>query len=681
VIDAEDVDPMPENENLFDGDPIPLTQSSQIPVFPVDMLPTPIANMVRAISEATQTDPAMAATSALSVLSASTGGHAEIQIRSGWQEPLNTYSVTILFPGERKSAVQRAMARPLNDVERQLTEEGRDARLAAETRKQVATKAAEKRRQTAATAMAKGQPGDSMADAIAAAIAADEIQVPPAPRLVADDITPEAAGSLLADQGGRLAIISAEGGIFGIIAGRYNNDKVNMDLWLKGHSGDELRVDRKGRPPEYVPRPALTVGLMIQPMVLSTIAANREFRGRGLLARFLYSCPAQMVGRRRIGVPVTPDIEKAYTAVVSVLAKGLAERVGCPAVLTLTESARAALEKIETEVEPTLAGDGELTALADWGAKYVGAIARIAGNLHLAEHGPVEGLRTEVTEKTILAAARIGAYFKACAINAFTEMGADRTTTDAVYLLDRIARLGQDEVSERDLFTIGSRARFKKKGDLIPVLQRLVDHSYLAPMPARPSGGRPPSPRYKVHPLAAKAAKRTKGTGAEGKCTLSAASAASAACHQPDADLPPDETAEGPAETADDVQQTLEHNGPALVHGSKCTKQESNDVRNGLCECCLDGEQAALPSSEAKADVHAWFDGLRDRLLPAQPGREGQQTCAPESAPQMPVSSSRQNPRIAKEHEAQGDPPECPSRTDGKTPNEEWKKVINAQPR
>jgi Protein of unknown function (DUF3987) len=48
---------------------------------------------------------------------------------------------------------------------------------------------------------------------------AEAIEVPPAPRLVADDITPEAAGSLLADQGGRLAIISAEGGIFGTGAG------------------------------------------------------------------------------------------------------------------------------------------------------------------------------------------------------------------------------------------------------------------------------------------------------------------------------------------------------------------------------------------------------------------------------------------------------------------------------
>ena len=43
---------------------------------------------------------------------------------------------------------------------------------------------------------------------------------------------------------------------------------------------------------------------------------------------------------------------------------------------------------------------------------------------------------------TILAAARIGAYFKANAINAFAEMGTDQGTADAVYLLDRVHRLG-----------------------------------------------------------------------------------------------------------------------------------------------------------------------------------------------------------------------------------------------
>ena len=48
-----------------------------------------------------------------------------------------------------------------------------------------------------------------------------------------------------------------------------------------------IRVDRKGRAPEYIRKPAMTLGLMIQPEVLKTIAAQPSIRGRGLIATIL----------------------------------------------------------------------------------------------------------------------------------------------------------------------------------------------------------------------------------------------------------------------------------------------------------------------------------------------------------------------------------------------------------
>lgn len=491
-----------------DGEPVPLTQTVELPPFPVEAFPEPIAAMVNALAEATQTDPAMPAVSALTALAACSGGHGEIEIRPGWREPLVLYTATIAHPGERKSAVQQTMLRPLLDAEAQLRSVGVEARLEAETRKQVALKTADEARRIAARASA-GQA--EMDAAIAAAQFADAIDVPAVPRLVADDVTPEAAASLLAEHGGRMAIISAEGGHFDMIAGRYSPSKnANMDIWLKGHSGDPLRVDRKGRPPEHIPRPALTLGLMIQPAVLRAIAANPQFRGRGLLARFLYAYPVSKVGHRIIGArPVPEDVETAYRETVEKLATGMAGWVGDPAILTLTEDAHQAFLAIETTIEPTLAGDGELAALADWGSKYAGAVARIAGILHLAQHGS-EGSRISIDEQTILAASRIGNYFRAAAINAFIEMGTDPITADAVYLLERIRCLGQDEVSERDLHA-ATRSRFKTKANLTPALNRLVDHGYLTPQPApkQEGPGRPASPRYRVHEVLTQTTKST----------------------------------------------------------------------------------------------------------------------------------------------------------------------------
>ena len=91
------------------SEPIPLITRVAVPPFPVDALPKVIADMVTAVAEATQTDPAMPGVCAISALSACAGGHAEIEVRPGWREVLCTFIVNIAEPGERKSSVQADM--------------------------------------------------------------------------------------------------------------------------------------------------------------------------------------------------------------------------------------------------------------------------------------------------------------------------------------------------------------------------------------------------------------------------------------------------------------------------------------------------------------------------------------------------------------------------------------------
>lgn len=485
------------DEDAVLEDPIPLTQTFQIPEFPVDALPKAMADMVRGVAEATQTDLAMAGTSSLGAIASCTGGHAEIEIRSGWREPLCIYTVTIADSGERKSSVQQALVRPIYDVERDLAAAGVVARAETESLKQIALDTAKRRRKEAASAKEE-QRETAVTESIRADALADGIEIPVVPRIVADDITPESLGSVLAEQKGRLAIISAEGGVFDIIGGRYSNNVPNVDVYLKGHSGDPLRVDRKGKPPEYVARPALTMSLMIQPVVLTNIAGNRVFRGRGLLARILYAYPVSKVGHRKINAsPLDVTVKDRYEKSIRDLASGLAEWLGDPAVLTLTEEAKAEVVAIEAEIEPTLAGDGELAPLADWGSKYVGAIVRIAGLLHLAENGAEKGPTTSVSGDTMKKARRLGEYFKACAIQAFAKMGLDEVTADAIYLLDRIERASSDELSVRDMQRVAQR--FHTKSKLMPAVARLVDHGYLVPLSvANQTEGRPSSPRYRI---------------------------------------------------------------------------------------------------------------------------------------------------------------------------------------
>jgi hypothetical protein len=171
--------------------------------------------------------------------------------------------------------------------------------------------------------------------------------------------------------------------------------------------------------------------------------------------------------------------------------------LGDPAMLTLTPAANTAVMRIEADIEPLLRDDGPLGALRDWGAKYVGAVLRIAGILHLAHLGPDQGTKTALDASMILKANRVGEYFKAAAINAFWEMGTDQRIVDALYLWERIKSLNTDEVSERDMQRAAKR--FQKKDTLMESVHVLVDHGYLEPLPAPEStGGRPPSRKYRV---------------------------------------------------------------------------------------------------------------------------------------------------------------------------------------
>ncbi|MEU4164880.1 DUF3987 domain-containing protein [Actinoplanes sp. NPDC026670] len=481
-------------------DPMPLSARRAPSAFPVEALPSWVADMAGAVAEFTQTPADLAGCIALAALSTAAGGRAEVEIRGSWREPANLFTVVVLPPGSRKSAVFTALIRPLLAAESVLIERTRPAIVEAELALRVAAKAADRAANTAAAAIDAGGRDRLLADATAAAMAAEAITIPSLPRLVADDVTSEQAASLLAEQGGRLAVLSPEGGIFATLAGRYSGAP-NLEVFLKGHAGDMLRIDRRSRPAEHVDQPALTLGLAVQPEVLRDIAQMPGFRGKGLLARILFAVPENTVGRRRIGAdPIPAAVADAYAENLTALVVGLAA-LDEPAVLPLSPSANERMLAIERDIEPRLAPSGTWAHIVDWGSKYAGAVARIAGLLHLAEQLPNE--RDGVIEAgTFDRAATIGAYFAEHALTAFDDMGADPLVDDARHVLAWIERSQTERFTKRDLFTALSRGRFRKAADLDPVLNLLVAHGYLrqAPAPERRGAGRAPSPGWLVHP-------------------------------------------------------------------------------------------------------------------------------------------------------------------------------------
>jgi hypothetical protein len=427
-----------------------------------------------------------------------------VEVRKGWREPVNLYVLVALPPGSRKSAVFATMTGPILAAEREIHARLRPQIVEAELARKIATRTAELSAAAAAGAP-KASRVEALAEATGDALAVETIIVPTLPRLVADDVTPEAAASLLAEQGGRLAVLSAEGGIFTTMAGRYSAAAPNLEVFLKGHAGDLLRVDRKGRPAEHVDHPALTLGLAVQPEVLTDIARLPGFRGRGLLARLLYALPDNTVGRRRIAPEPVPDhIAARYEAALIDLVHRHAT-AGHVRELSLSAEANRAVIDLETALEPRLAETADLGHLADWASKLTGATTRIAGLLHLAgnDHAPV------ITRPTLDDAARIGHYFLAHALAAFEHMGADPVSDDAQHILGWIIRTGTARFTRRELFSAVNRGRFGKVTDLDPALDVLDTHGHIRrehEPPTLTGPGRRPSPAFLVHPNHASAA-------------------------------------------------------------------------------------------------------------------------------------------------------------------------------
>ncbi|MEU8133780.1 YfjI family protein [Streptodolium elevatio] len=478
-------------------EPVPLGQVRTLPEFPVDALPGWVADMVAAVAEETQTPADLAGCTALAALSTAAGGRAVVDVRGGWREPVNLYVAVALPPANRKSAVFARMTGPLLKAEQVMDENAIGAIVEAETTARLAKAAAERAAQKAAGADG-GKRDELTAEAVALAQAAESVAVPARPQLVADDATPEAVTSLLAEQRGRLAVLSAEGGIFDIIAGRYSGTP-NMEVFLKGHAGDLLKVNRQGRR-EYIEHPALTMGLAVQPAVLEDIARVKGFEGRGLLARFLYSLPVSLVGRRKILTdPVPEQVADTYARRLGALVLALADWTD-PAVLPLTPDANAALVERQEHTERRLADGGLLAHVRNWGGKVDGASVRIAGLLHLAAHE--QAWTRPIDADTVQAAGRIGDYFTHHALAVFDLMGADPARDRARSVLDHLRHRKAAVVSKRDLFTGLSRAEFPTTADLDPALALLEDHGWVraGPGPERRGRGRPPSPRYETHP-------------------------------------------------------------------------------------------------------------------------------------------------------------------------------------
>ncbi len=301
-------------------------------------------------------------------------------------------------------------------------------------------------------------------------------------RLLVDDTTPEKLVDIMDAQGGCITVASAEGGVFDSMAGRYEKG-ANFDVYLKGHAGDTITVDRIGRKPNRIKAPRLTMMLTIQPDVLTGLMGNITFRGRGLCGRFLYAICRSKVGRREISPPSIPERVRAeYRAFVRRMLSDQGNGM-----IRLSPEADEVRRGYQAYIEKKLGDEWEF--MRDWGGKLTGAVVRIAALMHAAECGgdPAE---IPISAETMAGATRLGEFFSAHAEAAYQLMGADEDAADAKYLLKRIKGIGKLEIGKNELIQ-ATKGKFKKAENMAPALSILEERGYIRRTSISEGRGRP----------------------------------------------------------------------------------------------------------------------------------------------------------------------------------------------
>ncbi len=469
------------------------------------MLPGWLGDMAQAVADCLEIPGAVVVGQAQTALAACVQGKAVVEVEPGYYEALATWAMGLLDPGCRKTGVVQVISEPLRAWEREQAKALEDAMIEAESQRKTLQEEINALRK----ARAKMKDADEK-ERLRRDIDRLEKTLPPVPvvpMIYVEDITPEHLGTVMNEQSGSLAILSDEGGLLDNFLGRYSSGVPNLDLILKGHSGSSVKVNRGSRPPVWIDRATLSMGITPQLSVLSDAAKCYAFVKRGGLARFEYAIPVNPLGSRTLKrTPIPREVRQAYHDNMTVLLNMDIPRDpigGEPVrhVLALSDDAYREWKDFQCMLEPTMresARYGEYP-IRGWVAKLPGAAARVATLFHFVEHLD-EAPHREVDRHSMEMAIALMVAKVSHAEAAFHLLGIDERVERAKKILGRIQDQHMDCFTRRDVHR-PLQGSFASAKDLDEPLQVLIDRGYIRAVQQETKRGRP-SKLYETNPHA-----------------------------------------------------------------------------------------------------------------------------------------------------------------------------------
>lgn len=493
-----DADPSLHNQDIETVDewdePI-LFNETEPPEIPANLLPGIFGEFAEALARSTETPQVLPVFGILGTVSAAISHRFSVSPKPGWQEPINLYLLVALPPGNNKSLVLNKCSEPLVSWEQGMAEKlTPEIKLAVSERK-TQEKIIEKMRSQAAN-----QKDEVLQKQEIHEIAEMEAKLknpPVLPCIFVTDATPESLAQYAFEQGGRFAVISDEGGIIEVVSGLYSGGQANINIILNGIDGGHVRVIRKNH--AFDLNPNLTFLLVVQPVIIQTMARKRALTGNGLIERFLFALPESKLGYRSHSTdPMPENISLKYNSTVrQLLDECLEIKDGEQQrkILTLDPSALQEWKDFQKYIETQLRPSGRLYPIVSWGGKLCGYALRLAGLLHVMEHGTQHGIISKQTMKNALA---LAALIIDHTLAAFEMMSADKIVEKAKKVFDWIKATGEETFKQNDC-NRALHGQFPKVDDLKNTLNELTRRNIIGPPIKVKTGGRP-SIIYNVNP-------------------------------------------------------------------------------------------------------------------------------------------------------------------------------------
>ncbi len=470
----------PDEYNNPSWDEIIPLDDVNLPTFPIVALPDALKDYVVDVAESTQTPIDMAGVASLALMSIAMQPRYKVVGKADWEEQLSLYCMIVAEPSDRKSAVFNQIIKVIQSFEADYNERHSIDFL----KSQEEHASLEKYYKKASKDFENGKITKDEYDEAFNKYASHKVIKPIS--LTLDDVTSESLTNEIESQDGCIALVSSEGGIFDILSGSYTNFP-NIDIFLKGYSGDFIKVSRIGRPSLYVKNPRLTILLTVQPKVLENVVNNGTFTGRGLSARFLYSVPKSLVGSRRFETkPIDFDNKKRFSDLIHEI---LNEPKTVPKYITLSDDAYLLLKDYYESFESRLVTD--LKEIGGWAGKLVGNILRISALITRARNvrydaflytpSTDDSAEWMVQKEDMENAIRLGDYFLEHARYAFDFMDDSTIKKQALNFLEKLKVSKVNEISFRD--ACRTTKFMNKKDKATAVITLLVDNGYLREKP------------------------------------------------------------------------------------------------------------------------------------------------------------------------------------------------------